>query len=273
MIAITSKELIGLIMAFLWPLTRILGLIAIAPPFGNSSIPARIKIAFGVVLALIITPGIPPFTEADPISLSGIMILMQQFVIGLGMGFIMRLVFAAIEMAGTLTGMTMGLGFASFFDPQTRGNTSAIAQFLVLVATVLFFSLNVHHALLIALMDSFRTIPISMTLNSGFDFHRLAIWGEQIFIYGLKLSIPLVTALLLTNVALGILTRAAPQLNIFGIGFTITISVGLLILGMILPYLALPMEILFQHGIDAIQSLGTSVQHTLPQKLKLLPSP
>ena len=255
-------------MAFIWPLTRILGLIAIAPPFGNSSIPATIKVAFGVVIALIITPSIPAFTEADPVSLSGIMILSQQFIIGLGMGFVMRLVFAAIEMAGTLTGMTMGLGFASFFDPQTRGNTSALAQFLVLVATVLFFSLNVHHAMLIALMESFKTIPISMTLQSGFDFHRLAIWGEQIFIYGLKLSIPLITALLLTNVALGILTRAAPQLNIFGIGFTITISVGFLILGMILPYLALPIEKLFQYGIETMQSLGSAMTQPTPLTLK-----
>ncbi|MFZ6849370.1 flagellar biosynthetic protein FliR [Undibacterium sp. RuRC25W] len=272
MISLSSKELVGLIMAFIWPLTRILGLIAIAPPFGNSSIPRRIKIAFGIVLALIITPGIPPFINADPVSLSGVMILTQQLIIGLGMGFVMRLVFAAIELAGSMIGMTMGLGFASFFDPQSRGNTSALAQLLVLIATVLFFSLNVHHAMLIALMDSFKTIPVSMTLQNGFDFHRLAIWGEQIFIYGLKLSLPLIAALLLTNVALGILTRAAPQLNVFGIGFTITISVGFLILGMILPYLTLPIENLFQYGVETMQSLGKVIQHPLPPVVKPIPS-
>jgi len=245
-------------MSFIWPLTRILGLIAIAPPFGNSTIPVQIKIAFGIVIALIITPSIPTLTDADPLSLSGMMVMAQQFIIGLGMGFIMRLVFAAIELAGTVTGMTMGLGFASFFDPQTKGNSSAISQFLVLLATVLFFSFNVHHAMLIALMNSFKTIPISTTLQSGFDFHRLTIWGEQIFVSGLKLSIPLVAALLLTNVALGILTRAAPQLNLFGIGFSITISVGFLIFSMILPYLSLPIENLFQQGIEAMQTLGSS---------------
>ncbi|MFZ6753151.1 flagellar biosynthetic protein FliR [Undibacterium sp. Dicai25W] len=264
MISFASKELIDLVMAFLWPLTRILGLIAVAPPFGNRTIPLRIKLGFGIIIALIVTPTIPPFANADALSFSGMMILAQQFVIGLGMGFVMRLVFAAIEMAGTVAGMTMGLGFASFFDPQTRGNTSAVSQFLVLVATVLFFSLNVHHALLLALMDSFKSIPISTTLQSGFDFHRLAIWGEQIFIAGLRLSIPLIAALLLTNVALGILTRAAPQLNIFGIGFSITITVGFLILAAILPYLSIPIENLFQQGIETMQTLGKSPPHQIP---------
>ena len=265
MVSFTSRELIALIMAFVWPLTRILGLIAVAPPLGNSSVPARIKIAFGVVIALIVAPSIPAIPDADALSLTGILILTQQFIIGLGIGFIMRLAFAAIELAGTMVGMTMGLGFASFFDPQTRGNTSALSQFLVLIATVLFFSLNIHHAMLIALMNSFKTIPSTTTLQSGFDFHRLSIWGEQIFISGLKLSIPLIAALLLTNVALGILTRAAPQLNVFGIGFTITISVGFLILGMILPYLALPIEHLFQQAIDAMQTMNKVPQHVIPK--------
>ncbi|MFZ6861211.1 flagellar biosynthetic protein FliR [Undibacterium sp. Ji67W] len=264
MISFASKDLIALVMAFVWPLTRILGLIAVAPPFGNRTVPTRIKLGFGIVIAFIITPTIPPFADADPLSLAGMMILIQQFVIGLGMGFVMRVAFAAIEMAGTVAGMTMGLGFASFFDPQTRGNTSAISQFLVLVATVLFFALNAHHSLLLALMDSFKSIPISTTLQSGFDFHRLAIWGEQIFIGGLRLSMPLIAALLLANVALGILTRAAPQLNLFGIGFTITITVGFLILATILPYLSVPIENLFQLAIETIQTLGQSSRHSIP---------
>jgi len=255
MITFGSHELIGMLMSFIWPLTRILGLIAIAPPFGNNTVPLQVKIIFGIVIALIVAPTIPDPPHADPISLSGIMIMAQQLVIGLGMGFIMRLVFAGIEMAGEISGMTMGLGFASFFDPQTEGQTSAISQFLVLVATLLFFTMNMHLALLSVLIDSFKTIPLSMSLKEGFDIHRLIIWGEQIFIAGMRLSLPIVAALLLTNVSMGILTRAAPQLNLFGIGFPITISVGFLMLGMALPYLELPISNFFQQGIDAIQNL------------------
>ncbi|MCU6435398.1 flagellar biosynthetic protein FliR [Undibacterium sp. Jales W-56] len=256
MISFSGNELIALIASFIWPLTRILGLIAIAPPFGNNSVPVQVKLALGVMLALIVAPTMPPLTGADPVSLTGVMILMQQFVIGLAMGFMMRVVFAGVEMAGEVVGLTMGLGFATFFDPQSQGRSSAISQFLVLLATLLFLTLNVHLSLLATLVESFNTIPISTSLTAGFSFQRLAIWGQEIFSTGMHLSLPIVTALLITNIALGILTRAAPQLNLFGIGFPVTIGVGFLMLGMILPYLMLPIENLFQHTLEAILSLG-----------------
>jgi flagellar biosynthetic protein FliR len=256
MISFSGNELIAMIASFIWPLTRILGLIAVAPPFGNNSVPVQTKLMLGVMLALIVAPSIPPLAQADPMSLTGTMILMQQMVIGMAMGFMVRVVFSGIEMAGEVVGLTMGLGFASFFDPQTQGRTSAISQFLVLVATLLFLTLNAHLSLFAALIESFKTIPISTTLTMGFSFQKLAIWGEQIFIIGMRLSLPIVAALLIANIALGILTRAAPQLNLFGIGFPITIGVGFLMLSMTLPYMLLPLENAFQSGIDAILSLG-----------------
>ncbi|MFZ6772232.1 flagellar biosynthetic protein FliR [Undibacterium sp. SXout7W] len=257
MTAFSSNELIALITSFIWPLARILGVIAIAPPFGNNAVPVQIKVGLGVMLALIVAPTLPPMANADPVSLPGIMILAQQMVIGLAMGFVMRMVFAGIELAGEISGLTMGLGFASFFDPQTQGRSSAISQLMVLTATLLFLTLNVHLALLETLVESFKTIPISTSLQSGFNFQKLVIWGEQIFSTGIRLSLPIVAALLITNVALGILTRAAPQLNLFGIGFPITIGVGFLMVGMVMPYLALPIETLLRQGIETIQSLGS----------------
>lgn len=258
MISVNSNELIALIAAFMWPLTRILGFIAIAPPFGNNGVPVRVKIALGVFLSLIVAPSIPPLNNVDPLSITGIAVLMQQLIIGLAMGFIVRVIFAGVEMAGEVIGLTMGLGFATFYDPQTRGRSSAIAQFLVIITTLLFLSLNVHLAMFEALINSFKNIPISTSLNMGFSVQRLAIWGEEIFKIGMLLSMPLVAALLITNIALGILTRAAPQLNIFGIGFPITIMVGFLMLTMILPYLMLPLENIFQHSVDTINNLGSS---------------
>lgn len=245
-----------MIASFIWPLTRILGLIAVAPPFGNNSVPVQTKLMLGIMLALIVAPSIPPLTHADPLSLAGTMIIMQQFIIGMAMGFMVRVVFSGIEMAGEVIGLTMGLGFASFFDPQTQGRTSAISQFLVLVATLLFLTLNVHLSIFSALIESFKTIPVSTSLTMGFSFQKLAIWGEQIFIIGMRLSLPIVAALLIANIALGILTRAAPQLNLFGIGFPITIGVGFLMLSMTMPYMLLPLENAFQSAIDAILSLG-----------------
>jgi flagellar biosynthetic protein FliR len=264
MVAISSNELIGLIAAFLWPLTRILGFIAVAPPFGNNGVPVQVKIALGVFLAMIVAPTIDPIRDVDMLSITGIMVVLQQFVIGLAMGFMVRVVFAGIEMAGEVAGLTMGLGFATFFDPQTRGRSSAISQFLVILTTLILLAMNVHLVLFETVITSFKTIPISTSLTVGFSFQKLAIWGEEIFKIGLLISLPIVAALLITNIALGILTRAAPQLNIFGIGFPITIGVGFLMLSLILPYLLTPIENIFQHLIDNLSTLsGNSDPSTL----------
>src|SRR4051812_45986875 len=121
MITVTSAELNTWIASFLWPLTRILGLISVAPLFNNVSVPARVKIGLGIMLSIIIAPGVPALPAMDPTSLTGLLILVQQLVIGMAMGFAMRIVFAGIELAGEISSMTMGLGFAIFYDPQTRG--------------------------------------------------------------------------------------------------------------------------------------------------------
>lgn len=233
-------------------------MIAVAPPFGNNTVPVQIKLALGIVLSLIVAPTLPAVPALDPVSLNGILVLAQQLIIGLGMGFVMRVVFSAIEMAGEVAGLTMGLGFATFFDPQTQGRSSAIAQFLVLTATLLMLTANVHLSMLATLVESFQTIPISTTFQTGLNYQKMALWGEQIFSVGMHLSLPIVAALLVTNVALGILTRAAPQLNLFGIGFPITIGVGFLMLALIMPYLLVPLENLFQQGIEAMQAVGQS---------------
>ncbi len=254
MLNITSQEWYALINSFIWPLTRLLGVIAIAPPFGNNAVPVTIKLGFGVLLTMLVAPTLPA-NSTDPVSLGGMLILAGQFLIGISIGFVMRLAFSAIEMAGEVTGLTMGLGFATFFDPFSQGRTSAIAQYLVLIATLLMLSLNVHLSLIETLVLSFQSMPADVDVLRHFDFKHLTGLGGQIFAIGMQLSLPIIAALLLTNVALGILTRAAPQLNLFGIGFPITITVGFLMLGLITPYLMQPWTNLFQHSIEAIQFL------------------
>lgn len=258
MITLSSAELNTWIAALLWPLTRILGLIAAAPLFGNTSVPVSVKVGLGLMLAMIVAPAIPALPAADPMSLSGLLIMMQQLIIGLAMGFAMRIVFAAVEMTGEISSLTMGLGFATFFDPQSQGRSSAVSQFLALVATMVFLAVNGHLLLLSVLVDSFLTLPISAAPMGGQGFYQLANWGGRIFSAGVQLSLPIVAALLLTNIALGILTRAAPQLNLFGIGFPITLGVGLLVIGLTLPYLATPLQQLFQQGLDKTRQISTA---------------
>ena len=250
MITIASADINMWIAGLLWPLTRILGLLAAAPLFGNKAVPASVKVMLGVMLAAIVAPAVPALPATDPMSLAGLLILAQEMLIGLAMGFSIRIIFAAVEMAGEISSLTMGLGFATFFDPNTQGRSSAISQFLALVATLGFLSVNAHLVLLSALVESFSSLPVSATPIYSGGFKQLADWGGRIFSTGVQLSLPIVAALLITNVALGILTRAAPALNLFGIGFPITLGVGLLVVATTLPYLATPVQNLFLDGIE-----------------------
>lgn len=273
MLQLTSIEMNTWIAALLWPLTRILGMIAASPLFGNNSVPRSAKVILGVMLAMIIAPAIPALPAVDPMSMAGLLILVQELLIGLAMGFSIRIVFAAVEMAGEVASLTMGLGFASVFDPQTRGRSSAVSQFLALVATMAFLAVNGHLILLEVLAESFISLPVSATPVSASAPYELVKWGGAIFSVGLQLSLPIVAALLITNVALGILTRAAPQLNIFGIGFPISLGVGILLVSITLPYLSTPLQNLFNQGIESARRIPRSAaQRTAPTEPTPLPT-
>lgn len=272
MITLTSVELNAWLAALLWPLSRILGLITASPLFGNSAVPVSVKVSLGVVLATIMAPALSTLPAVDPMSMPGMLILVQEMLIGLAMGFTMRIVFAAIEMAGEISSLTMGLGFASFFDPNTAGRSSAVSQMLTLIATMAFLAMNAHLVLLEVLAESFVTMPISATPMAAGAPLELARWGGKIFSTGLQLSLPIVAALLITNIALGILTRAAPQLNLFGVGFPVTLTVGFLMIATTLPYLNMPIQNWFNQGIEASRNIGRAAAARTPPR-PALPAP
>lgn len=267
MLTLTSAEINLWIASLLWPLTRILGMIASAPLFGHASVPTRVKVILGVLVAMIVAPNLPPVPSVEPTSWAGLLILVQELLVGLAMGFSMRLVFAAIEYAGELASSTMGFGFASFFDPATQGRSNAISQFMSMVATMAFLAVNAHLVLLAALTESFISLPISATPLSSVAPLELARLGSRIFSAGLQIALPILAALLIVNVALGILTRAAPQLNIFGIGFPITLGVGMLTISVVLPYLNTPIQNLFNEGIEAGRRIPRAAAERVPATL------
>jgi flagellar biosynthetic protein FliR len=251
MISLTDAQLNAWLIGFIWPLTRILGLLMVAPVFGHRSVPARVKIGLGIFIALIISPTLPPMPDVGLGSWHGLFILVQQFLIGISIGFIMRVVFAAVDAAGEIVGLQMGLGFAAFFDPQSAGQTLVMARFFNILAVLVFLAVNAHLLLLGVLVESFQTLPVSTQPLSAAGFYNVAAFGSTVFAVGLQLALPLITILLMTNLALGILTRSAPQLNIFAIGFPITLGVGLIVLDLTLPLFAPQFEKLFQNGFDA----------------------
>jgi flagellar biosynthesis protein FliR len=259
MISVTDAQLNAWLINFIWPLTRILGLIMVAPVFGHNALPARVKIGLGIFVALIIAPTLPPMPDVGLGSWHGLFILVQQLLIGLSIGFIMRIVFAAVEAAGEIVGLQMGLGFASFFDPQSAGQTLVVSQFFNILTVLVFLAVNAHLFLLGILVDSFHSLPISTQPLSAAGFYNVAVFGSTVFSVGLQLALPLIAILLMTNLALGILTRSAPQLNIFAIGFPITLGVGLIALDITLPYFAAVLEHVIQNGFQAT----TMVIHAL----------
>lgn len=257
MISISSDLLQSWVSGLLWPLTRILAVIATAPLLSNRAIPQRVKIGLGLLITIIVVPTIPALPKVDVFSMNGLLILIQQLVIGTAIGFSLRILFAAVEMAGQLSSMTMGLGFASFFDPESRGQSTAISQFFGILAMLVFLSINGHLILINGVVQSFTSLPISADGMTHINGMTMAMWAERIFSTGLMMGLPVVAALLITNMALGILTRTAPQLNLFGIGFPITIGMGFLILALSLPGMLKPMQHLLDESFSFITSIGS----------------
>ena len=181
MIEFTDVQLFSWVTGFMWPLTRILGLLASAPVLSHKSIPVTYRVALGVFITLIVAPGLPPFPEQDPLSWAGVLILVQQFLIGISIGFVMRLVFTGFELAGELMGMTMGLGFAAFFDPQTQGRSSVVSQFLLQLIGLLFLSHDLHLSLLEVLVHSFSTLPVEAHSLDRNVFKKIAFFGRVSF--------------------------------------------------------------------------------------------
>ncbi len=254
MISFTSTQLDGWLAALIYPLVRILALIASSPIFGNSQIPIPVKVGFSVVLAIIIAPTIGAVPQVALSSPQGLLIMIQQIIIGLAMGFTISLIFNAVDMAGELAGLQMGLGFASFYDPVNAVQSAIISQWLGIIASLAFLAINGHLYMISALAESFKTLPIG-SMMSAQGYNGIAHWGATIFVYAVQISVPILAALLITNIALGILTRAAPQLNIFAVGFPITLAIGFFVMALTIPYLVPMLDRLTHDGIGTALNL------------------
>ncbi|MCB1936309.1 MAG: flagellar biosynthetic protein FliR [Nitrosomonas sp.] len=265
MISITDAELNNAMATFLWPLFRILALIASAPVLGNPSVPVRVKVGVAMLLTLIIVPTIEkPIPQVDPYSGVGLMILLQQIIIGVAIGLVMRIVFVAVEMAGEIIGLQMGLAFAIFFDPQSSSQLALVGRFLGVIASLAFLAIDGHLIMIALIAQSFNTLPIGPDGLSIPTFNTLIFWGGEIFKSGMLLALPVLTALLITNLALGILTRAAPQLNIFAVGFPITLSIGFLMLALSIIYYAPILERLVMEGFQIMADLVNLSEIKIP---------
>ncbi|MCX8086983.1 MAG: flagellar biosynthetic protein FliR [Rhodocyclaceae bacterium] len=252
MISITSGELDAWLAAFLFPLARIWGLLAAAPVFNNAAQPRRIRLVASLAIALALAPALPPMPAIPAGSWLGFVILARELLIGLILGFALRIAFAAIDVAGELIGMQMSLSFAVFYDPQNAGQTPVLSEFLGLIVLLFYLAMNGHLLSLSVLAESFHLLPVSLAPFAGAGLASLLAWSATLFSAGLLLALPLITALLIANLAMGVLARVAPQLNIFAVGFPVTLMAGLAVLMFALPYFGVALETLFDQAFRAM---------------------
>lgn len=257
MLTITTAQINAWIAAFAYPIARILAFIATAPVWSSTGVPRRARLMLGLALSIAIAPALPPMPAVPPGTLAGLAIVAQQMLVGLAMGVAAKIVFSAIDVAGELVAAQMGLGFATFYDPVNASQTPVIGELINLVAFLLFFSFNGHLIYVATLAESFQVIPVGNSVLGYGSWLNIAELGAKIFAMGLLLSLPIVVALMVTNLALAVLTRAAPQLNIFALGFPLTLMGGFITLLACMNYLATPLQELFEIAQRAI--LGFAV--------------
>ncbi len=255
MITLTSAQLDAWVAAFMFPLTRILGLLATAPVFNNAGLPRRIRLMIGLAITVIVAPSLPPPPAIAVGSWLGISILVQQLLIGALLGFTLRLAFSAIDVAGEMIGLQMGLSFAIFYDPQNAAQTPVLSEFLGLIALLTYMAMNGHLLSLSALIETFQLLPISLTPFSAIGFKTAVAWAAAVFSSGVLLALPMIAALLIANIGMGVLSRVAPQLNLFAIGFPVTMIAGFTVLAISLPYLGTAMQRLFEDSFAAMHNV------------------
>jgi len=215
---------------FLLPLSRISALISTMIGFGAKAIPTKIKLFLALTVTVAVIPAIPPTNVDSLLSFQTSILVAEQTIIGIMLGFVTVMVVNTFTLAGQIVAMQSGLGFASLVDPTSGMNVPAVGQFFLILSSLLFWAMDGHLAYLQFVVMSFETLPIGMESFDSIKYREIVEWGAWMFATALSLSMAPLTAMLLINFSFGIMTRAAPQLNIFAIGFPITMCSGLLIM-------------------------------------------
>ncbi|MBC3374756.1 flagellar type III secretion system protein FliR [Pseudomonas sp. Z5-35] len=228
MLELTDTQISTWVASFILPLFRVAAVLMSMPVFGTTLVPTRVRLYLALAITVVIAPGLPPMPPVNALDLSALMLVAEQILIGALMGFSLQLFFQAFVVAGQIISIQMGMAFASMIDPTNGVNTAVIGQFLTMLVTLLFLAMNGHLVVFEVLTESFTTMPVgsAMLVNHFWD-----IAGKLGWVLGaaMLLVLPAITALLVVNIAFGVMTRAAPQLNIFSIGFPLTLVLGMVI--------------------------------------------
>ena len=240
MVTFAEAQVLGWITPWLWAFFRVLGLFTAAPILSMRSIPRRVRVGLAILVVVAAQPSLPEMPAVSINSAEALMVALQQVLIGLTVGFAARVIFAAIEFAGEIIGLQMGLNFASFFDPMSGGQATSVSRFYGTCAAWLFVVMNGHLMITAAVLQSFQTFPVSAEPLGFLRVLQPQVWGAEVFRLGLWVSLPIVAMLTLVNMVMGLIARVAPQMNIFSVGFPVSIGVGITGLWLTLPMMQVP---------------------------------
>lgn len=250
MITFTEAQLMAWLSPILWPFLRVLAVFSVAPVFSMRVIPLRVKVALAFLVALCAQGVLVNQPVIDINGREAFGAVAQQLAVGLAIGFSVRLVFVAVELAGEVIGLQMGLNFASFFDPSSNTQISAVARFFGHMSMLLFVVINGHLLILMAVVKSFDRFPVDGNFLQALGQMRLYELGSSVFSSALWIALPMIALLLFVNLTLGIISRVAPQMNIYAVGFPVTLTVGMLGIAATLPLLEQPVLALMQQAVD-----------------------
>jgi len=251
---IAAIDIVERFYAFMWPMLRISALLLAAPVFSLSALTVRIRVLLALALSVMVYP-LFTWPDIDPLSPAGLLEICNQLLIGGFMGLALQIVTAAVVVAGQTISNSMGLSMASLIDPNL-GNVPVIAQFLLILSTLIFVSLGGHAMLLALILESFATLPVGSSLFSPQAYAQLVSWSSMIFLGALLTALPVMVTLLFISIGLGVVTRAAPSLNIFSVGLPATIVVGFVVLLLSLANIGSRIQWLWLQGLLQIRSLA-----------------
>ena len=253
MLTFTEADVLAWVTPIPWPFLRVLALFSALPVIAQRSVPMRLRIGLAFLVAFCAQASIPVMAPIALDSAAGVTAVLQQVLVGVSLGFSVRIVFAAVEFAGEVIGLQMGLNFASFFNPMSGGEETAVSRFFGISISWLFIVSGGHLLVIAAVVQSFNAFPVS---GDPFAFLREVEpqrWGAEIFSLGLWIALPLVAMLLFTNLVLGVISRVAQQMNIFAIGFPITLGVGLVGVLLTLPLMEAPFTMALERMLAHFQ--------------------
>jgi len=227
-IALTTGQLEGWVAQAFFPFVRVGACLMVAPMFGARFVPARTRVILAAAITALVVP-LMPATGIAPFSAEAMVVVAQQLLIGVALGFALQIVFDSLGLAGQVLANSMGLSFAFNVDPLRGSSTAALGQLYIILATLTFLSLGGHLALLEVLVHGFTTMPVGTEGLGREGLWMVVNWGGQLFAGAIAIALPGVTALLIVNLAFGVVSRAAPTLNLFAVGFPVSLIVGLLV--------------------------------------------